>query len=104
MRLSQACRMLSLAIVTAVAGASAASAKTCKEPVTATSRSQIKQDEAARTRRATDNATKRWAEAVRAKYGLAYRFWLRSENQNVECKNTPKTTTCTVTATPCRLL
>ena len=52
-----------------------AAAKTCKDPLTVTSRSTIKTSEAARTKRATDNAEKKWSKEVRAKYGLQFYFW-----------------------------
>lgn len=81
-----------------------AAAKTCKDPLTVTSRSTIKSAEAARTKRATDNAEKKWSKEVRAKYGLQYYFWARSDAQKVECRQTPKSSICTATATPCSLL
>ena len=80
---------------------SAAEAKTCKEPLTVQSRSTIKTTEEARTKRATQNAQKKWSKEVRAKYGIAYYFWSRSDAQKVECRQTPKSTACTATATPC---
>ena len=91
-----------LAVV--AASASAAAAKTCKEPLTVTSRSTIKTSVEARTKRATDNAEKRWSKDVRSKYGLQYYFWARSEGQKVECRQTEKSSICTATATPCSLL
>ena len=81
-----------------------AHAKTCKEPLTVTSRSTIKMTEDARTKRATANAKKKWSKEVRAKYGLQYYFWSRAEAPNIECRQTPKSTACTATATPCSLL
>ena len=78
-----------------------ADAKTCKEPLAVQSRSTIKTDEAARTQRATTNAQKKWSKDARAKYGIAYYFWSRSADQKVECRQTPKSTVCTATATPC---
>lgn len=87
-----------------VLGAAPAAAKTCKEPVTATSRSTVQAGEEARTRRATSNAERKWSKEVRAKYGLQYYFWMRAEAKKVECRQTPKSTVCTATATPCSLL
>lgn len=81
-----------------------AAAKTCKDPLTATSRSTITTSEAARTKRATDNAEKRWSKDVRAKYGIQYYFWTRSDAQKIDCRQTPKSSICTATATPCSLL
>jgi hypothetical protein len=83
---------------------STASAKTCKEPLTVTSRSTIKTDEAARTKRATANAEKKWSKEARAKYGLQYYFPTRADAKSVECRQTPKSSICTMTATPCSLL
>jgi hypothetical protein len=81
-----------------------ASAKTCKEPLTVTSRSTIKADEAARTKRATANAEKKWSKEARAKHGFQYYFTARADAKTVECSQTPKSTKCTLTATPCSLL
>ncbi len=81
-----------------------AAAKTCKDPLTVSSRSTIKTGEDARTKRATDNAEKKWSKQVRAKYGLQYYFWMRSDAQKIECRQTPKSSICTATATPCSLL
>jgi hypothetical protein len=88
---------------TAIAALPAA-AKTCKEPLKAEARTTMKLDEAGRAKRATELAIKRWGEAARAKYGFAFRFWIRADNSASECKHTPKSTLCTVTATPCRLI
>jgi hypothetical protein len=83
---------------------SPASAKTCKEPLTVTSRSTIKVDEAGRTKRATANAEKKWSKEARAKYGLQYYFPSRADAKSVDCRQTPKSTSCSLTATPCSLL
>lgn len=79
-------------------------AKTCKDPVSAKSSSRIAGDEAKRDQRAKDNAIKRWVKQAQATYGIAYRFWIRSEEQKVDCDRTKSTSRCTVTAKPCRLL
>jgi hypothetical protein len=95
------------ALITACALALAtgpASAKTCKEPLTVTSRSTIKVDEAARTKRATANAEKKWSKEARAKHGFQYYFTARADAKTVECRQTPKSSVCTLTATPCSLL
>jgi len=76
-------------------------ARSCKAPVTVTSRSTIKSGEDARTQRATDNAKKRWSKIVRQQDGIAYYFWIRSTDQKIECRQTPKSSICTATATPC---
>ena len=106
MRTTSAMLVLAASWVAAalVSGTTPALAKTCKEPVTATSRSTIQGTEEARTRRATDNAEKKWSKEVRAKYGLQYYFWVRSDARKVDCRQTPKSTICTATATPCSLL
>jgi hypothetical protein len=95
---------LAVAGVFAIGCDTAAAAKTCKEPITVTSRSTIQGDENARTKRATDNAEKKWSKQARAKYGLQYQFWLRAEAKNVDCHQTPKSAVCNATATPCSLL
>ena len=87
-----------------VAGIAPAAAKTCKEPLSVTSRSTIKSSEDARTKRATDNAEKKWSKEVRAKYGLRYYFWSSSNDKKVECRQTPKSSICVATATPCGLV
>lgn len=81
-----------------------AAAKTCKEPLSVTSRSTIKTTEAARTKRATDNAEKKWSKEARAKFGLQYQLWMRSDAQKIECRQTEKSSICVVTATPCSIL
>src|SRR5437868_5573871 len=95
---------LAVTAVVAIGFVTAAEAKTCREPITVTSRSTIQGGENARTRRATENAQKRWSKEAKAKYGLQYQFWLRSETKNVDCHQTPKSTVCKATATPCSLL
>ena len=95
---------MTLAALAASASVAAAEAKTCKEPLTVTSRSTIKTAEAARTKRATDNAEKKWSKDVRAKYGLQYYFWARSNDKKVECRQTPKSSICIASATPCSLI
>ena len=93
-----------VAVATVGFAAAPALAKTCKAPVTVTSRSTIVASEDARTRRATDNAKKRWSKMVRQQYGIAYYIWFRSNDQKIECRQTPKSSICTATATPCTLL
>lgn len=96
---------MAMATVSAIAlGAQPVAAKTCKEPLSVTSRSTIQAGEDARTRRATDNAEKRWSKEARSKYGIQYYFWIRADAKKVECRQTPKSTICTATATPCSLL
>jgi hypothetical protein len=81
-----------------------AAAKTCKEPLTVTSRSTVKADEAARSKRATANAEKKWSKEARALYGVRYYFLFRADAKSVECRQAPKSTACTLTATPCSVL
>jgi hypothetical protein len=95
---------LAVAVVGTIEFVTAAEAKTCKEPITVTSRSTIQGSENARTKRATGNAEKKWSKEARAKYGLQYQFWLRAEAKNVDCHQTPKSAVCKATATPCSLL
>ena len=95
---------LSVGFMLAASTAPATAAKTCQEPLTVTSRSTIKVDEIARTKRATANAEKKWSKEARAKYGLRYYFPSRADAKTVECRQTPKSTSCTMTATPCSLI
>lgn len=81
-----------------------AEAKTCKELVIASSQTRVAGSQEDREKRATANATQRWRDDARWKAGLLYRFWSRAEDKKVECKSTPKTTTCVVSARPCRLI
>ena len=101
-------KLMALAVVSAVGAMTVAvtpaTAKTCKEPLTVTSRSTVKTGEEARTKRATDNAEKKWSKEVRAKYGLQYYFWARSNDKKVECRQTPKSSICIASATPCSLI
>ena len=96
--------VLAAAGIAAIGFTNTADAKTCKEPINVTSRSTIQGGEQARTKRATDNAQKKWSKETRSKYGLQYQFWLRADGKNVDCHQTPKSTVCKVSATPCSLL
>jgi hypothetical protein len=93
-----------IATLTIATATTPATAKTCKEPLTVTSRSTIKVDEAARTKRATTNVEAKWSKEARAKYGIQYYFPSRADAKSVECRQTPKSTSCTMTATPCTVL
>lgn len=101
MRLVLASSCAALVLIVSVADASA---NTCKELVIASSQTRIAGSQADREKRATANATQRWRDDARWKAGLLYRFWSRAEDKKVECKSTPKTTTCVVSARPCRLV
>jgi hypothetical protein len=81
-----------------------AHAKTCKDAVTAKSRSAAQVSDATRLRRARDGAIANWAARVRDTYGIAYRFWSRAEDRKVECGGGSSAKHCTATARPCRLL
>ena len=95
---------LAVGALAATTGVQPAAAKTCKEPLTATSRSTIQGGEQARTKRATDNAEKKWSKDAKAKYGFAYQLWFRADSKQADCHQTPKSTVCKVTATPCRVI
>jgi hypothetical protein len=79
-------------------------AKTCKEPVTVQYRTSVQWSTEAREKRARANVVDKWRDRARGQYGFVYRFWSRANDRSVECSATAKTTTCTATATPCRLL
>lgn len=100
-------RLQSLLVAAGIAATgfgAAAEAKTCKEPITVSSRSTVQGGETARTKRATNHAENKWNKEARAKYGLQYQFWLRADAKYVTCRHTPKSTVCTATASPCSLL
>jgi hypothetical protein len=94
---------LAFAVVMSVIAAPA-TAKTCKEPLTAKSTTRVAGDQAAREKRATANAIDNWRDAARRTQGIVYRFWSRANDRATTCKSTPSSTTCTAIATPCRLL
>ena len=92
------------AVAAVVALAQPAAAKTCKTEVTGKGLATISGGEARREARARSGAIAKWRSAAQAKYGLAYRFWSRSEAQKVDCRKGKEVTRCTVSAKPCRLL
>ena len=100
------------ALVSAVAVATAlvamagapAHAKTCKDVVTAKSRSAAEVSDATRERRARANAIANWSARARDTYGWAYRFWSRADDRDVTCGGGASAKHCTATAKPCRLL
>jgi hypothetical protein len=91
--------------VTGLVAAAPAKAKekTCKDAVTAKSRSTIKTSDEARERRAQNNATAKWSKLAQSTYGWSYRFWYRAEEKKIECTGTAKSKTCNVSAKPCAL-
>ncbi len=89
----------------AAAPVGGALAKTCKaDVVSARSTSRIAGDAAKRDARAKDNAIKRWSKDVQAVHGVAYKFWFRADEPKVECGHSEKSSHCTASAKPCRLL
>lgn len=95
---------LLIAAVSIAAVAAPASAKTCKAEVSGKGLSTVAGGDERRQARARSGAISKWRSAAQAKYGVAYRFWSRSEAQKVDCKKGKETTRCTVTARPCRLI
>ena len=91
-------------LVFALASASPAAAKSCRQVMEAKSTSRIGVTEAAREKRATANAVAKWRDTARDRYGVLYRFWSRADDRTTSCRNTAKQTTCTATAVPCRVL
>lgn len=96
--------LIATVTIATVALLSPAAAKTCREPLAVSAQTRVAGEPAAREKRAADHAVAKWRDAARWKYGLLYRFWSRAEAKATECRSTPKAATCTVTATPCRLL
>ena len=94
-----------VALATALVLASApVHAKTCKDTVTAKSRSAAQVSDASRERRAREGAIANWRARARDTYGWAYRFWSKAEDRKVECGGGASAKHCTVSARPCRLL
>ena len=87
-----------------MAGTSPAEAKTCRDMITAKSRSAAQVSDESRLRRARDSAIANWSARARDTYGWAYRFWRRSDDRKVECGGGASAKHCTATAKPCRLL
>lgn len=90
--------------VAATAFPQPASAKVCKDQVTAKSRSAGNYSDSSRQSRAHANAIANWRDRARSTYGIAYRFWSRADERSVDCKTTPSAVTCTAKAKPCRLI
>jgi hypothetical protein len=80
-----------------------AHAKTCKEAISAQSRSTAQLSDASREKRAKDKAIANWSKRARDTYGWMYRFWSKSEEQKVDCGGTAKFKRCSVSAKPCTL-
>ena len=80
-----------------------ASAKVCKEEISAKSRSAGQYSDARRQERAHGNAIANWRDRARSTYGIAYRFWSRAEDKNVDCHTTKAYAQCVAKARPCRL-
>ncbi len=93
-------RAAAFAAVVAVSATSPASAKTCKDPLSAKSSSRIAGDDEKRDARAKDNAIKKWVKDAQSTHGIAYRFWFRAEDKQVDCGRGKNTSHCTVTAKP----
>ena len=94
------------AVAMAAAGllaSSPAHAKTCKDAVTAHARSSAQLSDANREKRAQEKAITNWGKRAADTYGWSYRFWHRAEEKTVECKGTPKSKSCSVSAKPCTL-
>jgi hypothetical protein len=88
----------------AVAATPVHAAKTCKDAVTAKAQSRVQLSDASRERRARDNAILNWTKRARDTYGLAYRFWWRAEEKQVNCGGGSSSKHCTVSAKPCRVI
>jgi hypothetical protein len=93
-------------LAAAIVGAAAlpAHAKVCKDEISAKSRSAGQYADAQRQKRAHANAIANWSDRTRSTYGIAYRFWTRSNEKSVECKTGKSSVTCEAKAKPCRLI
>jgi hypothetical protein len=94
---------ITLALGVAVASGPA-SAKTCKDAVTAKARSAAQLSDASRERRARESAIANWSRRARDTYGWRYSFWRRADEKQVTCGGGASAKHCTVSAKPCRLL
>jgi hypothetical protein len=97
-------KLAAAAIAVGALAVTPAEAKTCKDAVTAKSRSTAKTSDAGREQRARDRAIVNWSKQARAAYGWSYRFWARAEDKQVDCGGGGKSKHCTVSAKPCSLL
>ena len=79
-------------------------AKVCKDEVTAKSRSAAQYSDAERQSRVRSGAMANWRDRARSTYGIAYRFWSRTEERSVNCVTGKNAVTCTAKAKPCRLI
>ena len=95
---------LVLAVVVLAALSAPASAKVCKDEVSAKSRSAGQYSDAQRQKRAHANAIANWRDRTRSTYGIAYRFWSRAEERDVACTPGKNSVSCVAKAKPCRLL
>lgn len=99
--LGRTARATVVIVAFAAVAAAPASAKTCKDPLSAKSSSRIAGEDEKRDARARDNAIKKWVKEAQAAHGIAYRFWFRAEDKQVDCGRGKNTSHCTVTAKPC---
>ena len=104
MRAQNLATSLMFATVLLAAAAVPASAKVCKDEVSAKSRSAGQYSDAQRQKRAHSNAIANWRDRTRSTYGIAYRFWSRAEERDVSCTTGKNSVTCVAKAKPCRLL
>lgn len=93
---------LSVSAAVLVASASAQES-TCKDAVSARSRSAAQVSDASRERRARQNAITNWKRRVRDTYGWKYSFLTRAKDQDVRCGGGASAKHCTVSARPCGL-
>ena len=93
-----------VAVAALLALPSAASAKVCKDEVSAKSRSAGQYSDAQRQKRAHANAIANWRDRTRSTHGIVYRFWSRAEDRAVDCHTAKSYVQCVAKARPCRLL
>ena len=80
-----------------------AEAKICKGVIAAKARSAAQLSDASRERRARENAIANWSRRARDTHGIAYQFWTRAEEKQVNCGGGASAKHCTVSAKPCSL-
>jgi hypothetical protein len=104
MRLPRLATPLMFTTVMLAAATVPAHAKVCKDEVSAKSRSAGQYSDTERQKRAQSNAIANWRDRTRSTYGIAYRFWSRTQDRSVECTTGKNAVTCVAKAKPCRLL
>lgn len=88
----------------ATLGATPAEARVCMpEVIVARSSTGLGMNAADREKRATKSAIDKWRNLARDRHGLLYRPWSFARDRTITCRGTQTTSTCEVSALPCRI-